>query len=169
MVDKDTVESIGSMERHPEYEEMSRLVNEADAEYDVDLRGEHAVAFWLADQDGYLQWKTTVDLSLQALYLSDRKLRGLTGVLLYSSQQQVRYWISAFGFGPGPFAQLQETALRVGVDISVARSELGALTGLIDAGRAGWAAQQLTVVRTGSDMFGRRRCRHRRPVGEGVR
>ena len=69
----------------------------------------------------------------------------------------------------GSVAQLQMTAERVGVEVVLARPEAGLLSGWIDAGPAEDAARQLMNLRTGSDMFGWRRCRHRRPVGEGVR
>ena len=108
-------------------------------------------------------------------YDLDRKWRGLTGVYL-SPPAASGTVITASCYSPEPFGRLLKAAEELGVEPAVRCPQQGYLVGSIDNSRAHEVARQLAVVRSGPDLSvdsrsscGRRRCQHRRPVGEGVR
>lgn len=168
MTDQESLETLRHMGLDPDNEQIARRIVQRDFGWIWELSGEQVEALWSGIRDGYLMWPVAAGVSLRAVYLMDRKFRGRTGVVLWPSRE-ARGKISAYCFGPGPWPQLQMAAERVGVEVGVARPEAGLLSGWIDAGPAEDAARQLMVLRTGPDMLARRRCRQRRPVGDGVR
>ncbi len=152
----------------PSDRDAARLIAEGDCEWVWDLSDEHAVALLLGLHEGYLRWPADAPLPIQVqhLYVGDREIRGRTAVVIYRSGE-ARSMISAFCFVPERFAQLHNTAERVGVEVDIARPESGTLTGWVDAGRVDDAARQLIVLRSGPDLTASNRsssaprdCRH---------
>lgn len=108
-------------------------------------------------------------------YDLDRQRRGLTGVLLSPPGARGSTSITASCYSPEPFEQLLKTAEELGVGADVRCPEEGYLIGWIENSRAHEVARKLVVLRSRPDMSEdrhssceRRRCRHRRPVGERV-
>ena len=168
MPDRDKLQIIRNLGLHPDDEQIAHRMVQGDFGWIGELSNKHAEAFWSGLQDGYLKCPVNAGVSLAGVYLMDRMFRGRTGVVLCPSRES-RWQISAYCFGPGPWPQLQMAAERVGVEVVFTKPKEAALSGWIKASRAEDAARQLMVLRTGPDMLVPQRCRHRRPVGEGVR
>ena len=136
----------------PEYEQIDRRISNGDYGWVLDLSGEDGAALRLARRrDGYLKCPAGPCLLLQAVYLSLRELRGLTGVMLRPSSEE-RWRISAICFDPGRFADMRKTAEEVGVEVDAAQTDVGGLTGWVDADRADFAAWRLGLMRIGPDL-----------------